>query len=75
MSTIPAAPAGSNTVNPFLMTIDATSLIDFLVHVLEGAEVPEDRTLDHRRPHLALRATIVAPRSSARAGVDSTSST
>lgn len=43
---IPAAPQGCAIVNPFIMTDDAAGLIDFLVTVFEGTEVPEARTAD-----------------------------
>lgn len=43
--TIPV-PAGSNTVNPFLITDRAGDLIAFLVDVFGAEEVPEARTLD-----------------------------
>ncbi|HJS35772.1 MAG TPA: VOC family protein [Pseudoxanthomonas sp.] len=43
--TIPV-PAGSNTVNPFLITDRASDLIAFLVDVFGAEEVPEARTLD-----------------------------
>ena len=33
MATVPARPAGSNTVNAFVMTDDAAALIDFVTHV------------------------------------------
>lgn len=45
MST-PALPAGSNTVNPFLMTDDAAGIIDFLIEVFGATDVPEARTID-----------------------------
>ena len=43
--TIPV-PAGSNTVNPFLITDRASDLIAFLIDVFGAEEVPEARTLD-----------------------------
>nr|WP_298125872.1 VOC family protein [uncultured Pseudoxanthomonas sp.] len=43
--TIPV-PAGSNTVNPFLITDRASDLIAFLVDVFGAEEVPEARTQD-----------------------------
>lgn len=47
MSTqIPAAPAGSATVNPFVWTDDAAGLIDFLIAVFDATEVSEARTAD-----------------------------
>lgn len=46
MSSIPAAPAGSNTVNPFIMTSDAVELIAFVAHVFGAVDVPEARTTD-----------------------------
>ncbi|WP_308798150.1 VOC family protein [Agromyces silvae] len=41
-----AIPEGSNTVNPFIMADRAAELIEFLVAVLDAADVPEARTLD-----------------------------
>lgn len=46
MPQTPATPAGSNTVNPFLMTDDAARIIDFVVDVFGASDVPEARTLD-----------------------------
>jgi PhnB protein len=46
MTHLPAIPAGSNTVNPFLMTDDASRIISFLVDVFGAQDVPEARTLD-----------------------------
>lgn len=46
MTHLPAIPAGSNTVNPFLMTDDAPRIIAFLVDVFGAVDVPEARTLD-----------------------------
>ncbi|MGW9157201.1 MULTISPECIES: VOC family protein [unclassified Microbacterium] len=46
MSSTPALPAGSNTVNPFLMTDDAARIIDFVIEVFEATDVPEARTVD-----------------------------
>ncbi|WP_163541545.1 VOC family protein [Occultella kanbiaonis] len=44
--TVPAAPAGSATVDPFIWSDDAPGLIAFLVDVFGAAEVPEARTAD-----------------------------
>lgn len=46
MTTAPARPAGSNTVNPFVVTDDATALIAFVTEVFGAVDVPEARTLD-----------------------------
>lgn len=46
MTAVPAAPAGSATVNPFIWTDDAAGLIDFLIEVFGATEVPEARTAD-----------------------------
>ncbi len=46
MSNAPALPAGSNTVNPFLMTDDASRIIDFVIEVFGATDVPEARTVD-----------------------------
>ena len=46
MSSVPARPVGSNTINPFLMTDDAAGIIAFLVEVFGAVDVPEARTLD-----------------------------
>lgn len=43
---VPAAPAGSNTVSPFIMTDDAAALIAFVVDVFRAVDVAEARTLD-----------------------------
>lgn len=43
---VPSAPAGSNTVNPFIWTHDAVGLLEFLVAVFEAHEVREARTID-----------------------------
>jgi len=43
---VPPAPAGSNSVNPFVCTHDAVGLLAFLVDVLDAHEVHEARTLD-----------------------------
>ena len=44
--TIPAAPTGYKTVNPFVITADAAGLIEFVTAVFGGKEVPEAHTLD-----------------------------
>jgi uncharacterized glyoxalase superfamily protein PhnB len=46
MATAPAVPAGSNTVNPFIVADAAGDLIEFLVAVFDAEDVPEARTLD-----------------------------
>ena len=46
MSSTPALPAGSNTVNPFLMTDDAARIIDFVIEVFGATDVPEARTVE-----------------------------
>jgi PhnB protein len=46
-TSIPAAPEGYATVNPFIITRDANGLIDFLKQVFRASERPEARTLDH----------------------------
>lgn len=46
MSSTPARPAGSNTINPFLMTDDAARIIDFVIEVFRATDVPEARTVD-----------------------------
>lgn len=46
MTTAPALPAGSNTVNPFVIADAAGELIEFLTAVFEAEDVPEARTLD-----------------------------
>jgi PhnB protein len=43
---IPAAPAGYATVNPFIITQDADGLIGFLERVFGATERPEARTTD-----------------------------
>jgi len=43
---VPAAPAGSNTVSPFIMTDNAAGLIAFVVDVFRAVDVAEARTLD-----------------------------
>ncbi len=44
--TVPAAPAGSATVDPFIWSDDAAGLIRFLLDVFDATEVPEARTAD-----------------------------
>jgi uncharacterized glyoxalase superfamily protein PhnB len=46
MTALPPVPAGSNTVNPFIVTDGAAQLIGFLTEVFEAEDVPEARTLD-----------------------------
>ncbi|MEU5154640.1 VOC family protein [Glycomyces sp. NPDC021274] len=46
MTGSPPVPAGSNTVNPFVLADDAAALIHFLVEVFAAEDVPEARTLD-----------------------------
>ena len=46
MTAVPAAPAGSNTVSPFIMTEDATALIAFVTEVFGATEASAARTLD-----------------------------
>lgn len=46
MTATPARPAGSNTINPFIMTDDASGLIDFVTEVFSAIDVAEARTLD-----------------------------
>jgi len=46
MSSTPALPAGSNTINPSLMTDDAARIIDFVIEVFGATDVPEARTVD-----------------------------
>lgn len=46
MCAVPAHPAGSNTVNAFIMTNDAAALIGFVADVFGAVDVPEARTLD-----------------------------
>ena len=45
-TTIPGAPVGYATVNPFIIADDATGLIEFLKQVFGAAERPDARTLD-----------------------------
>ena len=45
-TSIPAAPAGYATVNPFIIAHDANGLIGFLKQVFRATERPEARTLD-----------------------------
>jgi PhnB protein len=45
-TTIPTAPVGYATINPFIITDDADGLIDFLKRVFRATERPEARTLD-----------------------------
>lgn len=44
--TIPKAPEGFSTVNPFIITRDADGLIDFLEQVFGATEHAEARTID-----------------------------
>jgi PhnB protein len=44
--TIPEAPEGFSTVNPFIITRDAEGLIAFLARVFGGTEHPIARTVD-----------------------------
>lgn len=46
MPTPAPVPAGSKTVNPFLMTDDAARIIDFVIEVFDASDVPQARTLD-----------------------------
>ena len=46
MTATPPVPAGSNTVNPFIVTDAAADLIGFLTEVFGAEDVPEARTLD-----------------------------
>lgn len=46
MTATPPLPEGSNTVNPFIMTDRAASLIDFIAKVFGATEVTEARTAD-----------------------------
>jgi PhnB protein len=46
MTATPPVPAGSNTVNPFILVDGAAALIDFLVEVFGAEDVPQARTLD-----------------------------
>jgi PhnB protein len=46
MNPTPSLPAGSNTINPFLMTDDAAGIIAFLIVVFGATDVPEARTVD-----------------------------
>lgn len=43
---IPAAPEGYATVNPFIITQHAEQLTRFIIEVFEGKERPEARTID-----------------------------
>lgn len=43
---IPTAPEGYATVNPFIITKDSEELTRFIVEVFGGAERPEARTVD-----------------------------
>lgn len=45
MST-PHTPPGFATINPFIITRDADSLIQFLTNVFDGIDHPEARTID-----------------------------
>lgn len=44
--TIPSAPAGYNTVNPFIITQEADKLIEFVKEVFEAVELPDALTYD-----------------------------
>ena len=46
MTAMPPVPAGSNTVNPFVVADGAAALIEFLVEVFGAEDVPDARTLD-----------------------------
>jgi uncharacterized glyoxalase superfamily protein PhnB len=46
MTAVPAHPAGSNTVNSFIMTDNATALIAFVSDVFGAVDVPQARTID-----------------------------
>ena len=46
MTAMPDVPAGANAVNPFIITDDAATVIDFIVDVFGAKDVPEARTLD-----------------------------
>lgn len=46
MTTAPSRPAGSNTVNPFIMTDDASAVIAFVTEVFDAVDVPGARTVD-----------------------------
>ncbi|MEV4833182.1 VOC family protein [Nonomuraea sp. NPDC049486] len=46
MTARPHAPAGSNTVNPFVIADGTAELIDFLIDVFGATDVPEARTID-----------------------------
>ncbi|WP_378786013.1 VOC family protein [Nonomuraea fastidiosa] len=46
MTAMPDVPACANTVNPFIITDDAATVIDFIVDVFGAKDVPEARTLD-----------------------------
>ena len=43
---IPAAPEGYATINPFIITKDSEDLTRFIVEVFNGTERPEARTVD-----------------------------
>jgi uncharacterized glyoxalase superfamily protein PhnB len=43
---IPAAPEGYATVNPFIITLNAEEEMRFVVEVFDGVERPEARTVD-----------------------------
>jgi PhnB protein len=43
---MPNAPAGFSTVNPFIITRDADGLIRFLTDVFDGVDHPDARTVD-----------------------------
>lgn len=43
---IPAAPEGYATINPFIITSDADGLSRFVVEVFDGVERPDARTID-----------------------------
>jgi uncharacterized glyoxalase superfamily protein PhnB len=46
MTTVPVAPAGFSTINPFIVTRDADGLIRFLTDVFDGVDHPDARTVD-----------------------------
>ncbi|WP_420114904.1 VOC family protein [Pseudactinotalea sp.] len=54
---IPAAPEGYATINPFIITHGAEELTRFLVEVFEAAERPDARTVDD--DGLLLQAEVV----------------
>ncbi len=68
MTTFPHAPAGSNTVNPFIITDQAIELIDFLIGVFGATDVPAARTIDkdglvlHAELHLGDSLLMLADR-------------